>query len=166
MVIGNAAPILREGARQTPGLLNLIPAFLIITSIANASGRFIWGLLLDRIGVANSMLVNFVMTGVSSLALSGAFSTYLVFPPSIHNLCELRRSFSDISFSDCHLLRKEICRKDLWSGIYCVGSFRTDRAIYRGFNKRRYERLYNRFLSGLAFGDAGDNPSPTLSRIF
>ncbi len=80
MVIGNAAPILREGAKQTPELASLIPAFLIITSFANASGRLIWGFLLDKIGVVNSMLLNFATTAFSSLALSKAFSTFLVFP--------------------------------------------------------------------------------------
>ncbi len=80
MVIGNAAPILREGAKQTPELLSLIPAFLIVTSIANASGRLIWGVLLDKIGVVRAMLLNFVTTSLSSLTLSKAFSTYFVFP--------------------------------------------------------------------------------------
>lgn len=80
MVIGNAAPILKEGAKQTPELLNLIPTFLIVTSLANASGRLIWGFLLDKIGVSKSMLTNFVTTALSGLLLSQTFSTHLVFP--------------------------------------------------------------------------------------
>jgi len=80
MVIGNAAPILKEGAKQTPELVSLISTFLIVTSIANASGRLIWGFLLDKIGVVSSMLANFVTTAVSAFALSKTFSTYLVFP--------------------------------------------------------------------------------------
>ncbi len=82
MVIGNAAPILQEGAKNTPELSKLIGVFLILTSLANAGGRFAWGAILDRIGVRKSMMLNFLTTSLSVLLLTWFFKTYLVFPLS------------------------------------------------------------------------------------
>ncbi len=80
MVIGNAAPILREGARNTPELAGLVAAFLIITSFANAGGRFAWGFALDRLGVFRALRFNFLLSAAASLLLAFTYSTYVVFP--------------------------------------------------------------------------------------
>lgn len=80
MVIGNAAPILRKGAERTPELAGLIAVFLIITSLSNASGRFIWGAVLDRIGVFRSLRLNFMLSAAASLLLAFLYAGYMVFP--------------------------------------------------------------------------------------
>ncbi len=80
MVIGNAAPIIQEGAKSVSELAGLVGAFLIITSIANAGGRFVWGILLDRIGIDRAMMINFLTTALSAFLLIWFFRSYLVFP--------------------------------------------------------------------------------------
>ena len=80
MVIGNAAPILRKGAEKSPELAGLIGVFLIVTSLANASGRFVWGTALDRLGVLRALRLNFLLTAAASLLLSLFYASYAVFP--------------------------------------------------------------------------------------
>ncbi len=79
MVIGNAVPIIQEGAKSSSELKGLAGAFLVVTSLANAGGRFAWGIVLDRIGIAKAMMLNFITTSLSALLLSGLFKTKLVF---------------------------------------------------------------------------------------
>ena len=79
MVIGNAVPIIQEGARYSSELKGVAGTFLIITSFANAGGRFAWGVLLDRLGMAKAMKINFLTTSLSALLLSNLFKTKLVF---------------------------------------------------------------------------------------
>ncbi len=80
MVIGNAAPIIQEGARSVPELAGLVGIFLIVTSVANAGGRFGWGIVLDRIGIERAMMINFLTTALSAFLLIWFFRSYLVFP--------------------------------------------------------------------------------------
>ncbi|AKG92152.1 Nitrate/nitrite transporter [Geoglobus ahangari] len=80
MVIGNAAPILRKGAEKVPELAGLVALFLIVTSLANAGGRFAWGVVLDRLGVFRALRLNFVLSAIASILLAYLYSSYLVFP--------------------------------------------------------------------------------------
>ncbi|MFN3384550.1 MAG: MFS transporter [Archaeoglobaceae archaeon] len=80
LVIGNAATILIEGAKVTPQLGESVEAFMVVTSISNALGRILWGALLDRIGVKNTMVLNFFTSSISLILLSQLFTTPLIFP--------------------------------------------------------------------------------------
>ncbi|MBO8183281.1 MAG: OFA family MFS transporter [Archaeoglobus sp.] len=68
MFIGNAVPILKEGAGE-----EIISAFLIVTSFFNAGGRFLWGVILDKTSVWWAMQANFILTSVALLALTTAY---------------------------------------------------------------------------------------------
>ena len=68
MFIGNAVPILKEGAGE-----EIISAFLIITSFFNAGGRFMWGVILDKTSVWRAMQANFILTSAALLTLTSGY---------------------------------------------------------------------------------------------
>ncbi len=80
MIIGNAVPILEEGI-SSEVLKLIVPTFLILTSLCNASGRVLWGNALDRMGPWNAMKLNFIITVLTLIALSFSYSNYCLIIP-------------------------------------------------------------------------------------
>jgi OFA family oxalate/formate antiporter-like MFS transporter len=68
MFIGNAVPILKEGIGE-----GIISTFLIVTSLFNAGGRVLWGVVLDRTSVWGAMQMNFILTCMALLTLVSGY---------------------------------------------------------------------------------------------
>ncbi len=93
MIIGNAAPIVREGgaAAGFPAaeVALIIPTFVFVTSIFNAIGRPFWGSVLDKVGPWKAMQLNYITAAIVLVILSLVYriNPWFAFVAVITYLC-------------------------------------------------------------------------------
>jgi len=75
MIIGHASPIGQEQTLITPEVAAGVVALL---AVANTSGRLFWGMVSDRLGRYNTLVLMYILTGVMLLILSNADSYLLL----------------------------------------------------------------------------------------
>jgi len=79
MIIGHASPIGQEQMLITPEVAAGVVALI---AIANTSGRLFWGMVSDRLGRYNTLILMYILTGVMLLMLSNTDS-YLILVISV-----------------------------------------------------------------------------------
>jgi len=71
MIIGHASPIGQEQTHITP---EVAAGAVALLAVANTIGRLFWGMVSDRIGRYNTLILMYILTGVMLLLLSNADS--------------------------------------------------------------------------------------------
>jgi len=75
MIIGHASPIGQEQALITP---EVAAGAVALLAVANTAGRLFWGMVSDRLGRYNTLILMYILTGAMLLLLSNADSYLLL----------------------------------------------------------------------------------------
>ncbi|MGI6084642.1 MAG: OFA family MFS transporter [Acetivibrionales bacterium] len=78
MIIGHASPLFQETIKVSPQTAAILVGFL---SMCNTSGRILWGLISDKIGRFNTILILYIIIGISmfGLAINLGSTAFIIF---------------------------------------------------------------------------------------